>query len=298
MRVIAFLLWLLVSFSLSAQQPKVIVIGFDGLSGWALSRVETPALDMLKQNGVFTLKAKAVRPTDSAPNWASMIMGASPKQHQITSNGWKEHILKRKIFCNRPKGKLFPTIFDVLREQRSHLDIYVVHHWKEFAKLTDEKVLDALIHEKTEQNTLAKAIELIKSKQPDLLFLHFDHCDHAGHAYGHDSPQYFEAVKAADSIVAEIIKATQTAGIFKDTYFLVTSDHGGIKKGHGGNHPREIEIPWILSGPKTAKNVALPDHSVQQYDTAPTIAHIFGIKTPPCWIGQPPAQAFISSSSE
>ena len=38
----------------------------------------------------ISIHARGVIPTVSSPNWASMIMGAGPEQHGITSNDWSE----------------------------------------------------------------------------------------------------------------------------------------------------------------------------------------------------------------
>ena len=63
------------------------------------------------------------------------------------------------------------------------------------------------------------------------------------------------------------------------TVLLVTADHGGKGKKHGGATMEEIEIPWILHGPGVAagKEITAP---VNTYDTAATVAHVFGLKPP------------------
>jgi hypothetical protein len=55
----------------------------------------------------------------------------------------------------------------------------------------------------------------------------------------------------------------------------------------------ELEIPWIVAGPGVAvgREVRTP---VRTYDTAATLAWIFGIKTPECWIGRPVLEAFTA----
>ncbi len=290
---------MLFSFQISAaQSPKVIVLGFDGLSGWGVNQTQTTVFSQAQKQGASTLKAKAVFPTSSSPNWASMIMGASPNEHGIKSNKWKRTKLIGKSFCGREKGKIFPTIFGVLREQKPESKIYAVHHWGDFARLTDLDAFDKISSAKSEFETADKAIKIIKEKQPDFLFLHFDHCDHAGHEFGHDTREYFESIKVADSLAGAIIEATKAAGTYEQTYFIITSDHGGIGKGHGGRTAREVEIPWLIFGPKVKANFLLLDHSVNQYDTAATIAYIFGLKQPDCWIAKPVSEAFISSPAE
>jgi len=80
------------------------------------------------------------------------------------------------------------------------------------------------------------------------------------------------------------------AGALDSTYVLVTSDHGGKGRGHGRNSLAEIQIPWILSGPGIAQGeIGAP---VNTFDSAATMAWIFGLSTPPCWIARPVLPAF------
>ena len=67
----------------------VVIIGCDGMSPDGIQKAKTPSMDSLMRRGAYTLRARGVMPTSSSPNWASMIMGAGPEQHGITSNGWR-----------------------------------------------------------------------------------------------------------------------------------------------------------------------------------------------------------------
>ena len=78
------------------------------------------------------------------------------------------------------------------------------------------------------------------------------------------------------------------------TIVLVTSDHGGKGKGHGGSTMGEIEIPWILRGRGVAAGRELPA-TVNTFDTAATVAHALGLSPPKCWIGRPVLDAFADS---
>ena len=71
---------------------------------------------------------------------------------------------------------------------------------------------------------------------------------------------------------------------------LVTSDHGGKGHNHGKNSLAEIEIPWILAGPGVAAGEIAA--SVFTYDTGATLAWIFELQPPACWIGRPVVAAF------
>ena len=72
---------------------------------------------------------------------------------------------------------------------------------------------------------------------------------------------------------------------------LLTADHGGVGKKHGGNTMAELEIPWVVQGPGVSRGheIAAP---VNTFDTAATIASVLGLKQPYAWIGRPVSEAF------
>ena len=87
------------------------------------------------------------------------------------------------------------------------------------------------------------------------------------------------------------MQAVIDAGIYDDTIFIVTSDHGGIGTGHGGKTMDEMETPFIIAGKGIKKGAVITD-SMMQFDTASTLAHIFRIRQPQVWIGRPMMQVF------
>ena len=94
-----------------------------------------------------------------------------------------------------------------------------------------------------------------------------------------------DRLKSLDSQIATIVEATKEAGMYDDTIFIIISDHGGINKGHGGTSMAEMEAPLIFFGKGIRKGHQI-QASVVRYDTAPTIARIFGAKTPDVWRGK------------
>ena len=138
--------------------------------------------------------------------------------------------------------------------------------------------------------------EYLKQKKPNFLFIHFDGVDHSGHAFGWTSPLYYKTVELTDSLIGAVLDAIEEAGLTEKTIVLVTADHGGKGKKHGGDSLEEVEIPWILKGPGVAPGREIKT-DVNTFDTAPTIAYIFGLKTPDCWIGQPVREAFVESDT-
>ncbi len=269
----------------------VVVIGVDGLGAEGLRRVNPPHLARLRKSGASTLTARAVMPTSSSPNWASMIMGAAPDRHGVTSNDWQPWKFDRAPTAVGTGG-IFPTIFGTLREQRPDAVIGVFHDWKDFGRLLETNSPNVLKHVKDAIETTDTAIKYLRRSKPNFLFIHLDGVDHAGHGFGWTSPQYDKALELTDSLIGAILETLDNAGISEKTVVLVTADHGGKGMKHGGPSNEELEIPWIIKGPGVRAGLEIRS-AVNTFDTAPTLAHLFGIKAPECWVGKPVLEAFV-----
>ena len=224
-----------------------------------------------------------------------MISGAGPEQHGVTTNDWKPDDFQIEPTAVGPGG-IFPTMFSLLRTQRPQARIGIFHDWDGFARLVEKGVPDVIEHPQGPQATTDRAIAYLQAERPTLTFIHLDHVDGAGHEHGHGSPEYYRAVEEADRLIGQILAGLREAGIADQTLVLITADHGGKGKGHGGATMAEIEIPWILSGPGVAQGFEIKD-PVNTYDTAATVAHVLGLKPPGCWIARPVRSAFADASA-
>jgi arylsulfatase A-like enzyme len=276
-----------------SQVDHVVVIGVDGLSPDGIRKAKTPNLTRLMTEGAFTLRARGVMPTVSSPNWASMIMGAGPEQHGVTSNEWEPGKAAIKPTALGPEG-LFPTIFGILRAQRPEAKIACYHDWDGFGRLVERKAVNVIEDSDGPVKATEHAVAYLKKEQPQLTFIHLDHVDGAGHKHGHGTPEYYAAVAEADRLIGLVLHGLEDAGIADRSIVLITSDHGGVGKKHGGATMAEIEIPWIIHGRGVAKGKELST-LVNTFDTAATIAYVFGLKIPACWIGRPVTEAFTES---
>jgi len=292
-KVVLFCAAILLPAICQGKEPKtehVLVIGCDGFGAVAFTPSNTPVLHRLMREGAYTLRARGVLPTVSSPNWASMIMGAGPEQHGITSNDWQPNKFEIPPLVVG-SGGIFPTIFGVLREQKHDAVIACIHDWDGFGRLVEPKAPDVLENVKGSAETANRAMEVIRMKKPTFLFVHFDDVDHAGHNFGWKSAEYFQEAEKVDHLIGELLDVLRTTGLREHTTVIMTADHGGKGKGHGEATIEELEIPWIVSGPavKAGHEIKTP---VNTYDLAPTIAWIFGLRPPSCWIGQPVLDAF------
>jgi predicted AlkP superfamily pyrophosphatase or phosphodiesterase len=221
-----------------------------------------------------------------------MIMGAPPDQHGVTSNEWeptKYEIPPKAV----GSGGIFPTIFGVLREQRPSAQIGVFHDWDGFGRLLETNAPNKLTHVKDAIETTDRALKYFCENRPNFLFIHFDGVDHAGHAFGWRSEQYSREIEMVDSLIGAIVDTVHQLKLDDKTIVLVTADHGGNGTHHGGPSKQEIEIPWIIKGPGVVRGKEIKE-TLNTFDTAPTLAYIWGLIPPKCWVGKPVLSAFKS----
>lgn len=284
------------SFLLSGQAAEkakyVVLIGLDGWGAYSVSKAEIPNIRKMMNEGCYTLKKRSALPSSSAINWASMFMGAGPELHGYTQWGSKvPELPSREVTENG----IFPTIFYLLHKARPEAEIGCLYEWEGIKYLVDTLALDyhaqAPDYNKHPEALCGMAEKYIKEKTPVLLAVCFDNPDHVGHAAGHDTPEYYAKLNELDTYVARIVQAVKDAGMFDNTIFIITADHGGINKGHGGKTMQEMETPFIICG-KNVKKGGEFSESMMQYDVASTIAYIFGLKQPQVWIGRPMKQVF------
>lgn len=274
------------------KAQHVIFIGLDGWGSYSMEKADMPNVKKLMNDGACTLQKRSVLPSSSAVNWASMFMGAGPELHGYTEWGSKVPEVPSRVLG---KNNIFPTIFQLLRDNRPNAEIGCIYDWEGIKYLIDTLSVNywkqSPDYKEFPGALCDMAVEYITDKKPVLAAFIFDEPDHAGHQAGHDTPGYYTTLTRLDSYVGRIVEAVKNAGILDETIFIVTSDHGGINKGHGGKTLQEMETPFIISG-KNIKNGLHFEESMMQYDVASTIAYIFGLQQPQVWIGRPMSQIF------
>lgn len=283
--------WFIVSGTALQAQVRgvkhVILIGCDGLGAQAIPEGNMPELKKLMKQGSWSLSARTVLPSSSAVNWASMLMGAGPTEHGFTEWGSKVPEIEP---VTKTKYGLFPSIFSVVRDQKLDAKTAVVYTWEGIKYLIEQDAID-FVATGADDFTADTAATLIKREKPLLTFIHFSAPDDKLHNDGFMSPAYNEELKNVDRRIGEIVKAVKEAGIADQTIIMVTSDHGGAGKGHGGKSLGEVSIPWIIAGAGVKKDQEIKDVIIT-YDTAATIAWILGLKEPQPWRGKPILSAF------
>lgn len=280
----------LIAQTLPNPVRRALVIGVDGLSPNGIQKANTPVLDGLMRRGAYTMRARAITPSVSSPNWASIIMGADVEQHGVYSNDFeRDQVILPPVV--RGSAEIFPTIFGEIRAQRPNAEIGAIYQWGGFGRLFEKNAVNFDINPANEQATADSTVRYLINQKPEFCFVHLDHVDHAGHEYGHGTAAYYRSVERADSLIGQMLDGLRRAGMDGETLVLICADHGGIGNGHGGLTLEEMEVPFILAGPGVRAGYQIPT-PVFQYDHAATILFAMGLEAPYAWIGRPVRWAF------
>lgn len=237
-RVLAAVLSGLLALACAAQR-KVLIIGIDGCRPDALVAADAPTIDSLMATGVYTLEGITHPPTWSGTGWSSMLTGVWEQKH-----GVKDNTFAGSNFTD------WPHFLDRLKAQYPSMSFASIVHW---APINAQILQNADLEQSfaTDAQVAAAAVDLLANGDPDVLFVHFDDVDAAGHAHGHDPavPQYLAAIATIDTLVDQVVAALTTRPPAEEWAVILSTDHGGNGAGHGGIAHEEQRIFTIVSSP-------------------------------------------------
>ena len=253
----------------------LVFIGFDGWGASYLAKANMPTIKRMISNGSSGKKTLSVMPSNSWPNWTSLFMGTPPE--------------------NRGKTD-FPSIFTVVEKSSSiaqedfETKPVLFYEWNELYNIcSDESAVKIKIS--SDYSSAYKIASYIMTKKPVFTAIVFDEPDATGHKNGWGSKEYYDKLTLLDNFVSIIEQATKDSGIYDDTVFVFSSDHGGSLKGHGLNTSKHRKIPLVFYGKNIKKGYVIPFTS-GIYDIAPSMAAILGLQAPQEWTGRPLFEIF------
>ena len=284
---------------------RALVIGIDGLRADALKQqVESgnaPNIAALVANGTVTwtgvaggeLGGPTQQPTISGPGWTSILTGMWTNRHNVVDNSTPAYnqptvsgsylVNQAPHFAQRLKEAAPATYFSsiaswswvedyLIAAQPGYLDFHTKGSGANYAA--------------RDLDVKNKAVAHLSSADPDVLFLHFDQVDGAGHSYGF-SPSvanYMSAISAVDGLVGNVLStiAARPSRASEQWMVVLTTDHGGTSGGsHGGQSVEERTIPFIVSGNgiPAGLSTATPGHAA----VPATVIRYFGLGLPAAW---------------
>ncbi len=260
---------------------KVLILGIDGCRTDALLAAETPNIDDLKKNGIWSDQVHILASQDSSadtvsgPGWSNLLTGVWPQKHGVTNNKFKGRKLDD-----------YPHFFRRLKESRPQAVTVSLESWGAIHGLIvrDADVSQWLRKEKEsysdgDRKVTLRACRLLADSDPDAMFVYLGNVDATGHEEGfHPSVKsYMAAIETVDRQIGEILRALRARSHYRleDWLILVCTDHGGEGKEHGDGHknPNITTVFMIVSGPSAERGKL--DRVAYQVDVAATaLAHL------------------------
>ena len=279
----------------SHKAKHVVFIGIDGWAAEAVRQApegDLPNIRGLMEHGCWTLAKRAVMPSASAINWASIFNGVPTEMHGFDK--WNSTHGTIPSTSDNGHG-IPPTVFTLLREQRPGAESGCIFDWDGIGPVTDTLAMSYHYFIKTysEEGDLVStedytrlATDYIKERKPDFFFFYYGSLDEVGHTKGWYGKEYMDRQKELDKGVGMIVQALKDAGIYDDTVIVLSSDHGGTGRGHGNFTTLELETPLIVAGEGIRQHheITAP---MMQYDTAAILADLLGLEIPADWRGRP-----------
>lgn len=229
-------------------EKKVAIIGYDGCRADILTeRQDNGAINYLLENGASinltycggaNFPAENTQATSTAPGWCSMITGVWSDVHGITGNGITKAVEPKMLMTTLIEG-------DVI-DDAAFITKWKGHFTNDDSTYKDEKAyceennidIDFNLRENKEDIHTGAMEEVTSKACADFVFIIYENTDSAGHDYGFsfNNPVYKDEFRTEDNYGYEVIKAIEARETYatEDWLIIVTSDHGGIKGGHGG----------------------------------------------------------------
>jgi len=226
-----------------------------------------PFLNELRQHGAWaTMHSRP--PSYSAPTYSVLFTGAWPD----VSDGpalnldyeeiptWTQDDLASAV--HRAGFRTAISAFNWFERLIPQQSISASFYTAGEDQAADRKVVDA-------------ALPWLLAGDTQLVFVHLDQVDYAGHYEGGpQDPRWDAAARRVDDLLREI---AATLDLDRDS-LLVVSDHGQIDQGgHGGQDPIVLVEPFVLVG----AGIRPGDYGdVNMVDVAPTLAALLGANIP------------------
>jgi Type I phosphodiesterase / nucleotide pyrophosphatase/Sulfatase len=248
---------------------RVIVVVIDGCRLDRFREAEKPYLEKMMEGGTIYDSVETVYPARTVVCFSSMLTGAAPAAHGITSN------LVLKL------GLKVESVFDVLRRAGKRGRLVGIAHLIDAFGDDVASVTSVAHNDKIDQNLIAAARREIETYEPELLVLQLLAVDQNGHVRGTGYPEYVERIEITDRLIEGFVLWCEDSGYLEDAAVILMADHGQGKGigAHGHLSEGERFVPFAMWGSGVAGGRVV-EKPASILDLAPTISYLLGIEQP------------------
>ncbi len=239
------------------HDPRVLLIGIDGVRVDMLARADTPTLDSLAAAGFFSDEAQTRVRTVSGPGWSSMLTGVRTEKHGVDSNDFHGN-----------RYSEWPDFLTRIELVQPELGTFAVVDWPPLGTSdSGGPLLSGAIDVKlnfdgeadgygpADAASVEAAVEHLRTADVHAAFVYLGDPDVVSHETDSFSQEYRASIERADAQTAELLDAVRSRPGYadEDWLILVSTDHGrNDAGGHGGPSPSETTIFFLASGPSVS----------------------------------------------
>lgn len=251
------------------MNEKVILVLVSGMRPDSLEKCGHSFVNKFIADSVPIMDAKTVTPSYTFPSIVSLFHSIPPQRNGIVKN---EHV---------PNVRPVEGLIERINKENKKAAAF--YNWDMLRNINLPNMLShtCLIshdhYENTDRDLTEEAIEFLKERSPDFVFLYLGETDKIGCEHGYMSEEYLKSVNNAWSCIEKIY--SEFVG---DYSIIVTSDHGGHEKTNGTDIPEDVTIPIIINSP-FRKNKKVDKVNIM--DIPLTIARLMGIERVKAWEG-------------
>jgi hypothetical protein len=222
--------------SLAGESARVLLLVVDGLGADRASPADLPRLHaFVAEAGGSWGRARAVLPTRTNPNHASLLTGAHPDAHGIVGNKYWDAGREALRPLDGPQLLEMETLFTTLAAERPGLRTAgffskaKLRHL--FSAAPGRQAAPTLAWNPSEEDlddarVIAAASVLLAAEPADLAVVTIADIDRTSHHFGPASPEAQGAVRRVDALLAELLRTMAARASWRRTLVLITADHG------------------------------------------------------------------------
>ena len=242
------------------KKQRMYIISLDAFGASDLVYAKTlPNFKLLLERSALVEKVETVYPSLTYMAHTSIVTGVYPNKHGVTNNTYLQPGRKSPDWHWYAKDIQVPSLFDAAHEKgyktatflwpvtgRSKsidynlTEIFPNRPWQNqvLVSLYSSTTMFILELERKfghlrkgiqqpelDEFLTASILETIKTKNPDLMAIHYVELDSMRHHFGVHSPEAKQAIQNMDKHLGQIMEVMKQKGIYEETVIAILGDH-------------------------------------------------------------------------
>ncbi len=214
------------SLAWAVDFDSIVIVSIDALHPDALTEKNAPLTMAFLEKGSLTRKGNSTTPPKTLIAHSAMLTGRGPQQGGMSSNDWTtgDPTVEGETIFHMAKKLGYRIGFFYSKPKLG----FLVNDAVDMADLSPD-------------DSISRGVRFLKAGGHDFVFIHVSGLDVVGPQHGWMSSEYLEELSYIDQYLEELYVSLAESGKY---LLILTSDHAGYGKSHGGTHPDEARLPF------------------------------------------------------